>query len=152
MSISPSRQTDFTMFTSRQTVAGRGCQVFTVKPSQLLLETIPKLAESRFEAGSQGTICIPGAKCHVIGVASTRTWKTNRGNRVKVAQFRGKTAALATLLNTLRNFTSRFVVTRYRFEWLPSVWRHLLDDTDTSWISYHKRTKTNASRVQRLWW
>ncbi len=50
----------------------QGCQVFATKPAQLLLKTSPKLAQSHFEGGFSGKVRIPGAKYHVIGVASTR--------------------------------------------------------------------------------
>ncbi len=46
----------------------QGCQVFTTKPAQLLLKTNP----IAFRGGSPNKICIPGAKYHVFGVASTR--------------------------------------------------------------------------------
>ncbi len=46
----------------------QGCQVFATKPSQLLLKTSP----IAFRGGLPGKVRIPGAKHHVIGVASTR--------------------------------------------------------------------------------
>ncbi len=46
----------------------QGCQVFTTKPAQLLLKTSP----IAFRGGFPGKVRIPGAKYHVIGVASTR--------------------------------------------------------------------------------
>ncbi len=46
----------------------QGCQVFATKPAQLLLKTSP----IAFRGGFPGKVRIPGAKYHVIGVASTR--------------------------------------------------------------------------------
>ncbi len=46
----------------------QGCQVFATKPAQLLLKTSP----IAFRGGCPGKVRIPGAKYHVIGVASTR--------------------------------------------------------------------------------
>ncbi len=48
--------------------ADQGCQVFATKPAQLLLKTSP----IAFRGGFPGKVRIPGAKYHVIGVASTR--------------------------------------------------------------------------------
>ncbi len=45
----------------------QGCQVFATNPSQLLLKTSP----IAFRGGFPGKVRIPGAKYHVIGVAST---------------------------------------------------------------------------------
>ncbi len=85
----------------------QGCQVFATKPAQLLLKTSPKLAQLHFEGGFPGKVRIPGAKYHVIGVASTpRTWKTTHGNSVKVAQFCGKAKDMATLCADAGDVTS----------------------------------------------
>ncbi len=45
----------------------QGCQVFATKPAQLLLKTSP----IAFREGFPSKVRIPGAKYHVIGVAST---------------------------------------------------------------------------------
>ncbi len=84
----------------------QGCQVFAKEPSQLLLKTSP----IAFRGGFPGKVCIPGAKYHVIGVASTRGHEKqpagSSGNSVKVAQFRRKTADLATLCADAGEVTS----------------------------------------------
>ncbi len=46
----------------------QGCQVFATKRAQLLLKT----SRIAFRGGFPGKVRIPGAKYHVIGVASTR--------------------------------------------------------------------------------
>ncbi len=46
----------------------QGCQVFETKPAQLLFKTSPNRISREFP----GKVRIPGAKYHVIGIASTR--------------------------------------------------------------------------------
>ncbi len=82
----------------------QGCQVFATKFAQLLLKTSPKLAKSHLEGCSPVKFAFQGLNITLLGSLQPTDMKNNRGNSVKVVQFRGKTADMATRRRRRRHF------------------------------------------------
>ncbi len=89
----------------------QGCQVFTTKPAQLLLKTSPMpfrgcplvkivflgLKYTFFAEVPLVKFALQGLNITLLGALQSADIKTTCGNSVKVAQFHGKVADLATL-------------------------------------------------------